>query len=97
MVCKPGSAAPERWIVEPPCAGRAPPQSSPGRPPFRFVSGLGRPAPGTPRMDTLYTLCRSADNHYAPPFAAEQVAEIISHKTTYFSHEAALNPLVREI
>lgn len=48
-------------------------------------------------MDTLYTLCRSADNHYAPPFAAEQVAEIISHKTTYFSHEAALNPLVREI
>ena len=27
-------------------------------------------------MDTLYTLCRSADNHYAPPFTAEQVAEI---------------------
>ena len=48
-------------------------------------------------MDTLYTLCRSADNHYAPPFTAEQVAEINSHKATYFSHEAALNPLVREI
>jgi hypothetical protein len=48
-------------------------------------------------MDTLYTLCRSADNHFAPPFTAEQVAEVISHKATYFSHEAALNPLVREI
>jgi hypothetical protein len=48
-------------------------------------------------MDTLYTLCRSADNHYAPPFTAEQAAEIASHKTTYFSHEAAENPLVQEI
>jgi hypothetical protein len=48
-------------------------------------------------MDTLYTLCRSADNHHAPPFTAEQVAEITSHKTTYFSHEAAENPLVGEI
>ncbi|MEO6874336.1 MAG: hypothetical protein ABI222_05895 [Opitutaceae bacterium] len=48
-------------------------------------------------MDTLYTLCRSADNHHAPPFTPEQVAEIVSHKTTYFSNEAAENPLVREI
>ena len=48
-------------------------------------------------MDTLYTLCRSADNHHAPPFTAEQVAEITSHKATYFAHEAAGNPLVAEI
>lgn len=48
-------------------------------------------------MDTLYTLCRSVDNHHAPPFTAEQVAEIVAHKTTYFSNEAAQNPLVHEI
>lgn len=48
-------------------------------------------------MDTLYTLCRSADNHHAPPFTAEQQAEINLHKATYFSHEAVENPLVHEI
>lgn len=48
-------------------------------------------------MDTLYTLCRSADNHHAPPFTAEQVAEIAAHKAAHFSHEAAENPLVQEI
>jgi hypothetical protein len=48
-------------------------------------------------MDTLYTLCRSADNLCAPPFTAEQVAEVASRKTAYFSHEAVQNPLVQEI
>ena len=48
-------------------------------------------------MDTLYTLCRSADNHHAPPFTPEQVAEIAAHKAAHFSHEAAQNPLVQEI
>jgi len=48
-------------------------------------------------MDTLYTLCRSADNHHAPPFTAEQITEIAAHKTSYFSQEAAANPLVSEI
>jgi hypothetical protein len=48
-------------------------------------------------MDTLYTLCRSADNHHAPPFTPEQITEIAAHKAAHFSHEAALNPLVQEI
>ncbi len=48
-------------------------------------------------MDTLYTLCRSADNHHAPPFTPEQAGEIAAHKAAYFSHEAAENPLVSEI
>jgi hypothetical protein len=48
-------------------------------------------------MDTLYTLCRSADNHHAPPFTAEQITEIAAHKTAHFSQEAATNPLVSEI
>ncbi len=48
-------------------------------------------------MDTLYTLCRSVDNKYAPPFTAAQVAEIAAHKKTHFLNEAAQNPLVQEI
>lgn len=48
-------------------------------------------------MDTLYTLCRSVDNHHAPPLSAEQVAEISAHKKTYFEQEAVRNPLVRAI
>lgn len=48
-------------------------------------------------MDNLYTLCRSVDNKHAPPFTAEQVAEIIAHKRTHFSNEAQENPLVQEI
>jgi len=48
-------------------------------------------------MDTLYTLCRSADNKHAPPFTAEQIAEIAACKKTYFLNEAAKNPLVQEI
>ena len=48
-------------------------------------------------MDSLYTLCRSADNHHAPPFTAEQMDEIVAHKTAHFSQEAAVNPLVSEI
>jgi len=48
-------------------------------------------------MDTLYTLCRSADNRHAPPLTEEQVAEVSAHKRTYFDREAARNPLVRAI
>lgn len=48
-------------------------------------------------MDTLYTLCRSVDNHHAPPLSAEQAAEISAHKRTHFEQEAARNPLVRAI
>ncbi len=48
-------------------------------------------------MDTLYTLCRSVDNHHAPPLSAEQVAEITAHKRAHFEQEAVRNPLVREI
>ncbi len=49
------------------------------------------------RMDTLYTLCRSADNRYAPPFTPEQAAEIVAHKQSHFAREAAENPLVNEV
>lgn len=48
-------------------------------------------------MDTLYTLCRSVDNHHAPPLTAAQAAEIVAHKRAHFEHEAARNPLVRAI
>lgn len=48
-------------------------------------------------MDTLYTLCRSVDNHGAPPLTAEQVAEAAAHKQAYFEQEAARNPLVHAI
>lgn len=48
-------------------------------------------------MDTLYTLCRSADNRHAPPLSAEARAEIMVHKRAFFAEEAAVNPLVAEI
>jgi hypothetical protein len=49
------------------------------------------------RMDTLYTLCRSADNRWALPLTAEQAAEVAARKRAYFADEAARNPLVAEI
>jgi hypothetical protein len=48
-------------------------------------------------MDTLYTLCRSADNRHAPPLSKEACAEIILCKRSFFADEAARNPLVAEI
>jgi hypothetical protein len=48
-------------------------------------------------MDTLYTLCRSADNRHAPPLSAEARAEVMAHKRAFFTEEAAVNPLVAEI
>jgi hypothetical protein len=48
-------------------------------------------------MDTLYTLCRSVDNRHAPPFTAEQVAQIAAYKKAHFAQAAADNPLVRAI
>lgn len=48
-------------------------------------------------MDSLYTLCRSADNRCAPPFTAAQVSETCSHKKAHFTRAAATNPLVQAI
>lgn len=48
-------------------------------------------------MDTLYTLCRSVDNHSAPPLTAEQMEAAAAHKRAYFEQEAAQNPLVHAI
>jgi hypothetical protein len=48
-------------------------------------------------MDTLYTLCRSADNRQAVPLSRDARAEVIVHKRTFFADEAAANPLVAEI
>lgn len=48
-------------------------------------------------MDTLYTLCRSADNRHAPPLELAAAAEIIAAKKAYFAAEAEKNPLVRAI
>lgn len=48
-------------------------------------------------MDTLYTLCRSADNRHAPPLSTAAAAEITAAKKAYFAAESERNPLVREI
>jgi hypothetical protein len=48
-------------------------------------------------MDTLYTLCRSADNRHAVPLGADARAGVIAHKRAFFADEAAVNPLVAEI
>ena len=48
-------------------------------------------------MDTLYTLCRAADNRYVLPLQVTDAAEIVAHKKAYFTAEAERNPLVREI
>lgn len=48
-------------------------------------------------MDTLYTLCRSADNRCCPPLSAEQARQIAADKRAYFVTESEINPLVREI
>jgi hypothetical protein len=47
--------------------------------------------------DTLYALCRSADNRHCPPFQPDDVVEIMNQKKAYFASEADRNPLVREI
>lgn len=49
------------------------------------------------RMDTLYTLCRSADNRHALPLSDSARAEAVVHKRAFFAEEAAVNPLVAEI
>lgn len=48
-------------------------------------------------MDTLYTLCRSADNRHALPLSDDARAEVVIHKRAFFAEEAAVNPLVAEI
>jgi len=48
-------------------------------------------------MDTLYTLCRSADNRHALPLTEEEQTEVSAHKQAFFADEASRNPLVREI
>jgi len=48
-------------------------------------------------MDTLYTLCRSADNRHALPLTEAEEAEVSAHKQAFFTDEASSNPLVREI
>ncbi|MFO1447908.1 MAG: hypothetical protein U1F61_07095 [Opitutaceae bacterium] len=48
-------------------------------------------------MDTLYTLCRSADNRHALPLSDEACAEVMLRKRAFFTDEATQNPLVDEI
>lgn len=48
-------------------------------------------------MDTLYTLCRAADNRHALPLGITEAAEVVTHKRACFTAEAEQNPLVREI
>ena len=48
-------------------------------------------------MDTLYTLLRSADHRYAPPFTPAQAAELVAHKKAHVAQAAADNPLLRAI
>lgn len=48
-------------------------------------------------MDSLYTLCRSVDNHCAPPLTCAQADEAIEHKKAHITQAAVDNPLLQAV